>query len=104
MFNIFVFYLLQTCILDWTGFIGWPLIMLFSMGVISYHKEMLTPLYLNGIYSWTPLRFTMDAYTNSLYIHGSSATMSTDFMVLGLIGLGSLILIYLSSLLKRTEK
>lgn len=107
MFNVFVFYLIQTCILDWTGFIGWPLvvlIMLFSMGVISYPKEMLSPLYLNGIYSWTPLRFTMDMNTNGLYINGTSSTMTTDLTVLGCVGLGALVLIYLSSLLKRKEK
>lgn len=106
-FNIFIFYLIQTCILNWAGFAGWPvliLVMLLSMGVISYPKEMLSPLFLNGIYSWTPLRFTMDWFTNNLYIHGSSVTSTTDFTVLISIGAIALVLIYLSSLLKRKEK
>lgn len=107
LFNIFVFYLLQTCILNWAGFAGWPiliLIMLLSMGVVSYPKEMLSPFFLNGIYSWTPLRFAIDLFTNNLYISGSSATSTTDFIVLGSIGAVALVLIYLSSLLKRKEK
>ena len=107
MFNIFIFYLLQTCILNWAGFAGWPiliLIMLLSMGVVSYPKEMLSPFFLNGIYSWTPLRFAIDLFTNNLYISRSSATSATDYIVLSSIGVVALVLIYLSSLLKRKEK
>ena len=107
MFNIFIFYLLQTCILNWAGFAGWPiliLIMLLSMGVVSYPKEMLSPFFLNGIYSWTLLRFAIDLFTNNLYISGSSATSATDYIVLSSICVVALVLIYLSSLLKRKEK
>lgn len=106
-FNIFIFYLLQTCVLDWLGFAGWPLIIiiwLLSAGTISYAPEMLSPLFRQGIYSWTPMRFSMDMFTNNLYIHGTSVTTQTDFVVLSLIGLVALGLIYLSSLLKRKEK
>lgn len=106
-FNILVFYLIQTCILDWAGFAGWPLIMivwLLSAAVVSYPKEMLSPLFRNGVYSWTPMRFSIDMFTNNLYIHGSSITTQTDFIVLGSIGIAAIVLIYLSSLLKRTEK
>ena len=71
------------------------------MGVVSYPKEMLSPFFLNGIYSWTPLRFAIDLFTNNLYISGSSAT---DYIVLSSIGVVALVLIYLSSLLKRKEK
>ena len=93
--------------MNWAGFAGWPiliLIMLLSMGVVSYPKEMLSPFFLNGIYSWTPLRFAIDLFTNNLYISGSSATSTTDFIVLGSIGVVAVVLIYLSSLLKRKEK
>lgn len=106
-FNVFVFYLLQTFVLNWLGFGGAPIIvivMLLSMGVLSYPKEMLSPLFLNGIYSWTPLRFSMDMLTNNLYIGGAPASTTTDLLVLTSIGVVSAVLIYLSTFKKSKIK
>ncbi|MFT8548832.1 ABC transporter permease [Liquorilactobacillus satsumensis] len=106
VFNVFIFYLLQTCVLNWLGFAGWPLIIviwLLSAGTISYAPEMLSPLFRQWVYNWTPMRFSMEMFTNNLYIHGSVTTMQTNFLVLSLVGLVALLFIYLSSLLKRKE-
>lgn len=103
MGNVFVFFLLQTCILDWAGFKGWPLIIvlwLCAAAVLAYAPEIMPALYRNWIYSWIPMRFSADMITNALYFtNGSSTTMSSAW-VIGIIGVVALILIYLLPLKK----
>lgn len=104
MGNVFVFFLLQTCILDWSGFKGWPLIIvlwLCAAAVLAYAPEIMPAFYRNWIYSWIPMRFSADMITNALYFtNGSSTTMSSAW-VIGIIGVVALILIYLLPLKDR---
>lgn len=107
IFNSFVFYLFQTAILDWTGMSGWPVIIivwLLSAGVMSYAPQMLGAFYRNWIYSWIPMRFSMQMINNSLYFTNGSSTMSSAVWVIAIIGVVALTLMYLSSLIKRQEK
>jgi len=101
--SIFVFYLIITCVLDWFGFFVYPLVLVvwfLAIAVISYAPEALDPLYRKGIYSWVPMRFSMQTLTNTLYFHnGSSTTMSSLFVLL-IFGFVAAILMYSSGYLK----
>ncbi|WEV43343.1 ABC transporter permease [Lactobacillus sp. ESL0684] len=103
--TVAVLYLLQTCLLNWFGMGGQPILMviwLLSMAVATYPKEMLSPIFRNGVYSWTPVRFAMDLFTNNLYISGRSATTQTDIIVLVSVGLVALFAVYMSGLFKKS--
>ncbi|MCD2257084.1 ABC transporter permease [Lactobacillus sp. CC-MHH1034] len=102
--SIFVFYLITTCILDWFGLYGWPIVLLvwfFAIGVLSYAPEMLSTFARNGIYNWVPMRFSMQAITNTLYFHGGSATTASALSVLTIFGTVAAVLMYGSGYCKR---
>ncbi|WP_158231961.1 ABC transporter permease [Pediococcus damnosus] len=101
--SIFVFYLIITCVLDWLGFTFYPLVLivwLLAISVISYAPETLDPLYRKGIYSWVPMRFSMQTLTNTLYFHNGSSTTMSSLLVLLIIGFVAAILMYSSGYLK----
>lgn len=101
--SIFVFYLIITCALDWFGFFVYPLVLvvwLLAIAVISYAPETLDPLYRKGIYSWVPMRFSMQTLTNTLYFHNGSSTTMSSLLVLLIIGFVAAILMYSSGYLK----
>lgn len=101
--SIFVFYLITTCVLDWFGLFGWPLVLLvwfLAIGVISYAPQALDPLYRKGIYSWVPMRFSMQTLTNTLYFHNGSSTTMSSLLVLLTFGSVATILMYISGYLK----
>lgn len=101
--SIFVFYLITTCVLDWFGLFGWPLVLLvwfLAIGVISYAPQALDPLYRKGIYSWVPMRFSMQTLTNTLYFHNGSSTTMSSLLVLLIFGSVAAILMYSSGYLK----
>ncbi|ARN94067.1 YhgE/Pip domain-containing protein [Levilactobacillus brevis] len=101
--SIFVFYLIITCVLDWLGFTFYPLLLvvwLLAISVISYAPETLDPLYRKGIYSWVPMRFSMQTLTNTLYFHNGSSTTMSSLLVLLIIGFVAAILMYSSGYLK----
>ncbi|KRK87660.1 ABC transporter permease [Lentilactobacillus sunkii] len=101
--NTFVFFLIQTCVLDWAGFKGWPLIILVwisSAAVLSYAPELLPSPSRTWIYSWTPMRFSMDTITNTLYFHNGSGTMASSLWTIGIIGIVFLGILYLVVLKK----
>lgn len=101
--SVFVFYLLQTLVLNIAGFRGWPLIIivwLLATGVLSYAPQMLPALYRHWIYSWIPMRFAMEMVTNTLYFQSGSLTMGQSLSVILIIGAVSLIAMYLIALIK----
>ncbi|ANK71057.1 hypothetical protein AYR56_12715 (plasmid) [Loigolactobacillus backii] len=101
--SIFVFYLIITCVLDWFGFFVYPLVLVvwfLAIAVISYAPEALDPLYRKGIYSWVPMRFSMQTLTNTLYFHNGSSTTMSSLLVLLIIGFVAAILMYSSGYLK----
>lgn len=101
--SIFVFYLIITCVLDWFGFFVYPLVLLvwfLAIAVISYAPEALDPLYRKGIYSWVPMRFSMQTLTNTLYFHNGSSTTMSSLLVLLIFGFVAAILMYSSGYLK----
>ncbi|GAB6093727.1 YhgE/Pip domain-containing protein [Furfurilactobacillus curtus] len=101
--SIFVFYLIITCALDWFGFFVYPLVLVvwfLAIAVISYAPEALDPLYRKGIYSWVPMRFSMQTLTNTLYFHNGSSTTMSSLLVLLIIGFVAAILMYSSGYLK----
>lgn len=105
-FSTYIFYLLQTGVLDLFGFAGWPLLILvwiLSTGVLSYAPEMLSSFFRNWVYSWTPIRFALDMITNTLYMPNATTT-GTDLTVLGSVGIVALIVMYVSPFLGKREK
>ncbi|POH07167.1 hypothetical protein BGL34_07035 [Fructilactobacillus lindneri] len=101
--SIFVFYLIITCVLDLLGFAFYPLLLVvwfLASSVMSYAPEALDPLYRKGIYSWVPMRFSMQTLTNTLYFHNGSSTTMSSLLVLLIYGFVAAILMYSSGYLK----
>lgn len=105
-FIAFVFYSLQSAVLDLLGLKGWPLLLIIwigSMGVITFIPQMLSPLYHNYVYDITPIRFANDLITNQMYIHGASVT-GTSMTTLLYLGLTSIAVMYGSTLIGKFKK
>lgn len=94
--SAFVFFLIQTAVLDWLGFGGWPIVLLiwfYGSPLLPYPPEMLNGFFRYGIYSWVPVRFGMEAIKDVLYF-GSRSDFSTMITILSLIGAGALLLVF----------
>lgn len=88
------FYLLQSAVLNWIGFGGWPLLVLiwlFSPAVLNLAPEALPRFYEVGIHSWLPVRFPHEAITGVLFFDGAggaaTATAITAAIAIGAAGL-----------------
>jgi len=105
-FIAFVFYALQSTVLDLLGLKGWPLLLVIwigSMGVITFIPQMLSPFYHNYVYDITPIRFANDLITNQMYIRDASITGSS-MMALLYLGLASVAVMYGSTLIRKAKK
>lgn len=105
-FIAFVFYALQSAVLDLLGLKGWPLLLVIwirSMGVITFIPQMLSPFYHNYVYDITPIRFANDLITNQMYIRDASITGSS-MMALLYLGLASIAVMYGSTLIRKAKK
>lgn len=105
-FIAFVFYALQSAVLDLLGLKGWPLLLVIwigSMGVITFIPQMLSPFYHNYVYDITPIRFANDLITNQMYIRDASIT-GTSMMALLYLGLASIAVMYGSTLIRKAKK
>ncbi|WP_395320794.1 YhgE/Pip domain-containing protein [Levilactobacillus parabrevis] len=105
-FIAFVFYALQSAVLDLLGLKGWPLLLVIwigSMGVITFIPQMLSPFYHNYVYDITPIRFANDLITNQMYIRDASITGSS-MMALLYLGLASIAVMYGSTLIRKEKK
>ncbi len=84
----FVFFLIQSSVLNWLGFKGWPiliLIWLFGLPVVSLPPELLSTFYRVGIYSWIPFRFSVEGL-NSILFFDAGGNLSNMLGTLGIIG------------------
>ncbi|QLE65270.1 hypothetical protein LROSL1_2470 [Furfurilactobacillus rossiae] len=100
----FVFFLIQSAVINWLGIPGAPLMIMtvmLSTAVVTYPATMLSNFYRTWIYSWTPIRYAQNILINQLYLHGKG-TMSTSILILGVYATCGLMLMYLSS--KKTAK
>ncbi|MEW4282750.1 YhgE/Pip domain-containing protein [Priestia koreensis] len=99
----YMFFLLQNALLNWIGFAAAPIFLLlffFSMPILSLPKEFLPSLTNDLLYSWVPFRFSVDGMRSLLFFDGYH--IGTPGSVLGLIGIGSL-LVMVASVLKPSK-
>ncbi|MBB6669246.1 YhgE/Pip domain-containing protein [Cohnella nanjingensis] len=74
LFSSFVFFLLQTALLNWIGLPALPLMVLllfFSMPILSIAPEMLPRAAHDWLYSWTPLRYVQSGLRTVMYFDGN---------------------------------
>ncbi|EST12736.1 YhgE/Pip domain-containing protein [Sporolactobacillus laevolacticus] len=105
-FSAFVYYLLQTTILNWLGLAGWPIIILvwfYGSPLLPYPPEMLNSFFHYWVYSWVPVRFGMEMIKDVLYF-GGKADLWTMASILGYTGLGALVAVLASGWWKRKRK
>ncbi len=98
IFTSFVFFLIQSSVLNWLGFKGWPiliLIWLFGLPVVSLPPELLSTFYRVGIYSWIPFRFSVEGL-NSILFFDAGGNLSNMLGMLGIIGALFMVLILVS--------
>jgi hypothetical protein len=66
----FAFFLLQSNVLNWIGMKGWPLLILiwlFGMPAVNLPPQFLNDFTKYGVYSWSPYRFSGEAFRDILY-------------------------------------
>ncbi|TCP52522.1 YhgE/Pip-like protein [Tumebacillus sp. BK434] len=100
MFAGYCFFLLQTTLLSWIGLGGMPILVLmffFGAPVLSLPKEMLPVISQDWLYSWLPLRFSVDGLRDILYF-GNGDNLADPMWTLGWIGAAGVVLILASSI------
>lgn len=101
----FVFFLLQINILNWTGMKGWPLLLmiwLFGMSAFNMPPQFLNDFTKYGVYSWSPYRFSGEAFRDILY-YNSQADFPQMATIFGIAG-GILLALLLLYMFKRNTK
>lgn len=105
LFSGLVFFLLQNALINWIGLIASPFILLlflFSIPVLTFPPEFLPDLTNLLLYSWIPLKFSVEGLRDIFYF-GSNNT--GDYMpILGYIGIGSFIIMILSIFIKQRKE
>ncbi|MBO1627081.1 YhgE/Pip domain-containing protein [Bacillus arachidis] len=105
LFFGFMFFLLQSAVLNWIGRLGVPILMLvffFSMPILSLAHEFLPDMTKYWLYSWTPLKYSVEALRSSFFFEGYG--IGSNVQTMGLIGLVSLIIMTLSVFKKDKQK
>lgn len=85
-----VFVLLQSAVLNWLGFAGWPLLVLlwlFGPSVLAVPPEFLATGYRTWIYSWIPFRYTFEALQGLLFFDAGTVETARNVWIVGLYGL-----------------
>ena len=93
-----LFFLLQSAVLNWLGFGGWPILVLlwlFSFTLLSVPAEALATGYRVLIHSWLPSRFPYEAIQGIVRFDGAGRTGIMLAISAG-IALGALILLLAS--------
>ncbi|MGN4500723.1 YhgE/Pip domain-containing protein [Bacillus cereus group sp. MYBK30-2] len=101
----FMFFLLQSALLNWVGRLGVPILMIvffFSMPILSLAYEFLPDVTKHWLYSWSPFKYSVEALRSSFFFEGNG--MSSYVQTMGLIGLVSLIIMVLSVFKKDKQK
>ncbi|QHW34079.1 DUF3533 domain-containing protein [Paenibacillus rhizovicinus] len=99
----FMFFLLQTMIVSWLGFAGVPLFVLvffFGAPVLSLPSQLLPAFSHHFLYSWLPLRFSVEGLRDLFYFDGGP-NLSEPSWTLAMIGIAGAGLILLSVLKKQ---
>ncbi|PHB30936.1 hypothetical protein COE80_02745 [Bacillus pseudomycoides] len=97
LFFGFMFFLLQSAVLNWIGRVGVPILMVvffFSMPVLSLAHEFLPDVTKHWLYSWTPFKYSVEAFRSSFFFGGYR--VGSYVQTMGLLGLVSLIIMVLS--------
>ena len=84
------FVLLQSAVLNWLGFAGWPLLVilwLFGPSVLAVPPEFLATGYRTWIYSWIPFRYTFEALQGLLFFDAGAGETARNVWIVGLYGL-----------------
>jgi hypothetical protein len=100
LFTFCCFFLLQSTLLQYTGMAGMPvLVVLFFFGlpVLTLPYELLPGLTQDWFFSWVPFRFSVEGLRDLFYFR-QGLGWKDPALVLGCIGLGSLLLLLLSPL------
>ncbi|PFE04975.1 DUF3533 domain-containing protein [Bacillus cereus] len=105
LFFGFMFFLLQSAVLNWIGRVGVPILMVFfffSMPILSLAHEFLPDVTKHWLYSWTPFKYSVEAFRSSFFFGGYR--IGSYVQVMGLLGLVSLIIMVLSVFKKDKQK
>ncbi|USK64114.1 YhgE/Pip domain-containing protein [Peribacillus frigoritolerans] len=102
----FSFFLMILAVLSLLGLKGMPIFILmlfFGAPLLAMAPEMMSPFYLDWIYSWLPMRFMVDGL-RGLFFFGEGLTWNTPVSVLVWIGLVSMFIILGTALKRITVK
>ncbi|MGG1482850.1 ABC transporter permease [Peribacillus castrilensis] len=102
----FSFFLMISAVLSLLGLKGMPIFILmlfFGAPLLAMAPEMMSPFYLDWIYSWLPMRFMVDGL-RGLFFFGEGLTWNTPVSVLVWIGLVSMFIILGTALKRITAK
>lgn len=102
----FSFILMIIAILAWLGLGGIPifvLLLFFGAPLLALAPEFMPSFYHDWVFSWLPMRFMVDGL-RELFFFSKSLSWNHPTSVLIWIGLGSIILFYLSVLKPDSEK
>lgn len=102
----FSFFLMILAVLSLLGLKGMPIFILmlfFGAPLLAMAPEMMSPFYLDWIYSWLPMRFMVDGL-RGLFFFGEGLTWNTPVSVLVWIGLVSMFIILGTALKRITAK
>ncbi|EOP54769.1 MULTISPECIES: YhgE/Pip domain-containing protein [Bacillus] len=97
LFFGFMFFLLQSAVLNWIGRVGVPILMVvffFSMPTLSLAHEFLPDVTKHWLYSWTPFKYSVEAFRNSFFFGGYG--IGSYVQTMGFLGLVSLIIMVLA--------
>ncbi|CAK6477661.1 YhgE/Pip domain-containing protein [Peribacillus castrilensis] len=102
----FSFFLMILAVLSLLGLKGMPIFILmlfFGAPLLAMAPEMMSPFYLDWIYSWLPMRFMVDGL-RGLFFFGEGLTWNTPVSVLVWIGMVSMFIILGTALKRSTAK
>lgn len=95
----FSFILMILAVLMWIGFAGMPifvLLLFFGAPLLSMAPEFMPSFYKDWIFSWLPMRFMVEGLQD-LFFFGKGLSWSQPVSVLVWLGLGSLVVLFLST-------
>ena len=91
-----LFFLLQSAVLNWLGFGGWPILVLlwlFSFTLLSVPTEALATGYRVLVHSWLPSRFPHDALRGILHFDGAGGATAALWTSAGITAVALVLLL-----------
>ncbi|MEC1158933.1 YhgE/Pip domain-containing protein [Cytobacillus horneckiae] len=99
-----VFFFLQNALFNWIGLIASPIILLvflFSIPILNFPTEYLPSLTNTLLYSWIPLRFSVEGLREVFFF--DEVSLTSTILTLTWIGISGLIIMSLSLLRKKVK-